>query len=430
MDKIVSLLELQKQVRDTKSIADLGFIIANKTHQFVGYKQAVFWLKRGDDIVFQSISAIQSIDDKTPYLQWLKNQIKSHIEVKKDKIDFINATDDGEWTSDHNHFVCFENDHDGIIGGVWIETDKFFSDEQAHLLVELMDCYAQSLTLHLLRKKGSSIFSAFNLKGYTKFIILALVVLFFFPVQLSVTAPFEVVTKNATTITMPFDGVIDDVAIKPGDSVNAGDVLAEMDGSAMLAEFDKAAQELKMAQSALSRARFQSLRDDEKKSDLEALRADIEAKKIDYNFTKDKFEKSKMISPVSGVAIFSDSSSIEGKAIPIGEMIMMIADPNESELLIRVPSKSILPLKIGQEFEFFMNTSPFNGHSGEVLAMGYQATQDPDGLLTYKIRGAYHDGENIRIGWQGTAKLKSGWSFMGYALLRRPLIAFRNLTGI
>jgi multidrug resistance efflux pump len=430
MDKIISLLELQKQARDAKSIKELGFIIANKTHEFVNYKQAVFWLKKENDIIFESISGIQKIDNKTPYLQWLKQQIKKQLSDKIDRIDFINATDDGEWASDHNHLITFENDNDGVIGGLWIESDKFFSDQQNQLLMELMDCYTQSLTVHLLRQKQTSIFSFFHLKGYRKYVVLGLIALFFFPVRLSVTAPIEIVAKNPTTLTMPFDGIVEDIIVKPGDDVSSGDVVATMDQSAIRTEMEQAEQALKMAQSALSRARFQSLREDEKKSDLETLRADIEAKRIDYNFARQKFERSDITSPADGVAIFSDSSALKGKALPTGEPLMIIADPKQSELLIRVPAQSILPLEIGQSFEFFMNASPLKGYKADIISMGYQATPDADGLLSYKIRGSYDPNEGQRIGWQGTAKLKSDWSFLGYALLRRPLIALRNLTGL
>jgi hypothetical protein len=181
---------------------------------------------------------------------------------------------------------------------------------------------------------------------------------------------------------------------------------------------------------ALSRAGMESLRSEDKKQELQQLRSDIDLKRVDYEFARQKFEKSKILAPVKGVAIFSDKSALTGRPMQTGEAIMVIADPNEVELLVRIPVHSFLPVEEGHPLSFYLNSSPLNNRGATITSIGYQASKDVDGLMTYKIRAKMDDPDNTRIGWKGTAKIKTDWSILGYALLRRPLIAFRNLTGL
>jgi len=137
------------------------------------------------------------------------------------------------------------------------------------------------------------------------------------------------------------------------------------------------------------------------------------------------------MAPDNGVAIFSDKTSLEGRALSMGEKIMTIADPDNQQLLVRIPVQSLLPIADNQPMSFYLNTNPLNHYDGVISTIGYEPSPDPDGLLTYKIRATFDvDQGDLRIGWQGTAKIKSDWSIMGYALLRRPLIALRNILGV
>ncbi len=432
MEKIATLLGLQKQIRDAVRLEDLGFIAANKTHDLIPYKQCIFWISNSSSsISLKTISGMAKLDENSPYALWLKTLIRKNISSQAEKITAIPRDGDGEWTSNHNYLVVFRDSESGVLGGLWIENDKPLGDPQIELLNEISDCYAHSLSLIKLRQKGKMMASIMGMGRYKKLIIAALVILFFFPVRLSVTAPAEIVARDAVVITMPYDGVLETIDVSPSDNVAEGDIIAMMDKTIIQTELDKTTQALKAAQASLSRAGMESLRSDEKKQDLMELRADIAKKKIDRDYARTRFENTDIIAPVGGVAIFSDKSALEGRALSTGEKIMTIADPSKQEVLIRIPAQSLLPIEDEQPISFYVNTQPFKGYDATISSIGYEASPDPDGLLTYKVRAQLDNNANdLRIGWKGTAKIKSHWSVFGYALLRRPLIAVRNLTGL
>jgi hypothetical protein len=79
-----------------------------------------------------------------------------------------------------------------------------------------------------------------------------------------------------------------------------------------------------------------------------------------------------------------------------------------------------------------MNVAPLSYFTTHIQTIGYQASPDADGLLTYKLRGSLPEADkhSFRIGWQGSATVYTDWSILGYALLRRPLIALRTFFKI
>lgn len=109
---------------------------------------------------------------------------------------------------------------------------------------------------------------------------------------------------------------------------------------------------------------------------------------------------------------------------------MMIANPQTLELLVRVPADAMIPLEKNADVSFYANAAPLRAYAGATLNAGYQASADPDGLMTYKLRAQLDSDDDLRIGWKGTAKIYGEWTILGYSLLRRPLIALRNLTGL
>ena len=232
---------------------------------------------------------------------------------------------------------------------------------------------------------------------------------------------------------MPYDGVLDVINVKAGDIVKKDQSVFVMDKTDLDGRIKASSQALRTAQSNLSRLRKESLRVPEKKAELNQLMSEITAKKIENDHAQTLFDKSVVRAPVDGVAIFSDANEFEGQPVRTGEKVMIVADPEKIELLIKAPVDNMIPISKDSPVKFFLNVSPLSGHSAEIISMGYQSSPDADGLLTYKIRARINDSGTetpARIGWKGTAKIKGSWNILAYSVLRRPLVTLRKITGL
>lgn len=442
MDKLLTLLDLNKQAMNAAGIDQALFEIVNKTHTLVPYDQAVLLRYHDTSLKASAVSGNATIDPTGPHanlLQSILPQIappssdKQTQHVFEIKPQHIAPQNEDKWNviaRPHNLIVVLETAKEGRLGCLLLQREKPFTDAERTLLSELAEGYSSALALHILRSKSSRL-STLGLNSKTKKLIAAALVLaFFIPVKLTIIAPAEIVAEDSKAITAPFQGMIDDIAVAPGDNVQQGEPLVIMNREALRAEAASAAQALELARIALSRTRREALSDPQKKAEINALEAEIKSRQIKYDYAQDLLERSTLTSPQDGVAVFSDANSLKGKPVRAGEKIMMIASPQTLELLVRVPADAMIPLEDNADISFYANVAPLRAYSGTTINAGYKASPDPDGLMTYKLRAQLDKEDDLRIGWKGTAKVYGNWTILGYSLLRRPLIALRNLTGL
>jgi len=416
VDKLFTLLELQRRAQDAVDRAGFIHVALNETHRLVPYKQAVFW---NADREAEAVSGNAALDPRGPYalevsraVRALTDRTASVFELKHEGL--------------HVLVITMRTGREGVLGGLWLENDKPFSAQEQEILEELAASYGAALALHSLRARRVLPAGRKRRRALT---ILLLAAVMFVPVRLTATAPAEVVARDSAIVTVPFDGLMDDIKVRPGDNVTAGQVLAVMENSALTAQMAIAEQELKVAQSSLSRLQRESLSVPEKKAELTLLQQEINNKQIAYNYARDQRARSEIIAPRAGVAVFADDGALEGKPVAAGHGVMMIADPADAEILIRVPVDAAINYDDKAPVHVYMNMAPLTGFRASIRSIGYQASPDPDGLLTYKVRAAPEKTDKLRIGAKGTAKIKGDHVFLGYAIARRPLLALRRLTG-
>lgn len=421
MEKLFTLLELQRRSQEAASVAAFAHLVVNETHKLVPYDQAVFWRLKSGSAALEKISGNAVLDEKSPYAIDLRKKLKDALGGGLVQVQEAG----GVFTAN----VALKTGRDGQLGGLWLESRKPFQDADAHILEELAASYAHSLALLDLRQRGGLLAAAPDMSKLKKGLLIAGALLIFFPVRLSVTAPAEIVARDAEIVTIPYDGMIKKIHVMPGAAVRKGDLLATMENSALDAQMEMAGQELRATQTGLARLSRESLSTPEKKSDLTAYEGEIEAKKIQYEFAQNMRQRSEITATRDGIAVFSDLHQLEGRPMGTGDKIMMIADDADYDLLVRVPADAMIPLDKDDRINFYLNVSPLSGYAAAIRSIGYQASPDADGLLTYKIYAIPEDADGLRIGWKGTARIKSGWAVLSYAVLRRPLASLRRITG-
>ncbi|MDD3019743.1 MAG: HlyD family efflux transporter periplasmic adaptor subunit [Alphaproteobacteria bacterium] len=432
MNPLLTLLALQRQAQDAKTRQEFLHVVVNQSKKLIEYRQAIFWNKTFLGVGLEKISGHAILDPKSPYalgvLEHLKcykgNQVNPEIRIIEESSPNTVLT-----------IIPFSTQQDGIIGGLILESDRKFRDEEQSLLQELALSYAPLLALHDLRRIsgiGSRIKHLWggNAKR-NKVLLISLLVILFFPVRVSVTAPVEIVAKDADYLTAPFDGLVSDVFVHPGDEVEQGQKLVLLDDTVLKADADLASQTLDVAHSSLSRLRRESLAQPEKKAELSAVESDIEEKKIRADYAQVMLERSAIKSTRNGIAIFPAKESLEGHPVRAGDVLIKIANPKQYEALIRVPVEAMIAMDDKAQVDFFLNVYPSKSFDAQIISIGYESSVDEDGIYTYKISADITDNEQpLKIGWKGTAKIRTGWSVLSYEILRRPILMVRKLTGI
>lgn len=443
---LTTLVLLESQARKQEGIDDLAFMMVNETYRLVPYRQCVFWQRGADGRVrIRTVSGLADRGEASPYITWLEGLIRKTLRDKDPVVPLpVRAADLpsgedrkdwAEWCGAEALLIPFAKTAAGVHpGGLWCDREEAFSESEKHLLGELGEAYGHALDRLNRRYEPLSGRLREALKPRKNRLIAAGLVaaVLLFPVRLSVTAPAEIVPHAPFVIASPLDGVIEDILIEPNSRVKAGDPLIQIENTALENQEEIAGKALGVAQAAYARAAREAFSKAESKADVALLKADMEAKSAEYAYARELAALSAIKAPQAGIAIFSDKNALRGQPVQAGERIMLVADPADTEVMIRIPADRFLRVREDIAPRLFLNISPLRSLKLEVASVGYEPAQDADGLLTYKLRARFAEegARNPGIGLKGTAKVYGDRTVLIYKVLRRPLAALRRMTGV
>ena len=245
------------------------------------------------------------------------------------------------------------------------------------------------------------------------------------------TAPVEVVAKNPFLITSPFDGVVKKIIANNNDQTKPGDLLVLLEDIDLSNEFNLAKQSLQVAEKELLRTRQSSFTDNEQKSRLAELVAQVDLKRVELKSAERKLKNSKIYSEKKGVVIVDRKSDWQGKPVAVGEKILTIADPNNIEFLIWLPVKDSIVINQDANTNIFLDINPMSSYKGNIIRSTYEPELSPEEVLSYKLISSFKGNRDTpRIGLRGTAKVYGNRTILFYYLFRKPITFIRQLIGI
>ena len=426
--------------------------MVNQTFNLVPYRHCVYWEYKAEKVIIRNISGLVQIDPSGPYTLWLtrviggvvdklpqnsseKGNFAKLVKITPDDCPEMERAEWDDWCSQNVLLMLMKDSDNKIMGGLWFDRQEPFGDLEKAILEDVGDGYAHGLQNFRMKKQRRGILSPlsfFNLSGLGfRLFFLALFIILLLPVRTSATAPAEIAARQPDTINVPFDGVIDVVEVLPGQKVQKGDVLVRMDSTVLKNKVTMASGEARAAEISLQKTERESLTDREKLAEIAILKAQLTQKSTEANFAREMLQRAEIKADRDGIVIFPDPHALRGKPVQTGEQIMLLANPDDSELLIRIPIDSMIIIDEEVPARFFLNVMPLSYTKANYESIGYQATPDAGGLMTYKIRASFIDPpDNIRIGWTGTGKVYGERTILAFNVLRRPLVVLRRKLGI
>ena len=236
------------------------------------------------------------------------------------------------------------------------------------------------------------------------------------PLGYRVSAPARIEGSVQRVIAAPADGFLQRANVRAGDTVRAGQVLAELAGEDLQLEQRRRQSELRQHENAYKGAmgradRAQMVIHQAKAGEAQALLELIEG----------QLERAQIQAPFDGVVIKGDLTQNLGAPVQRGEVLLTVSPADSFRLIIEVDETEIAAIAPGQAGTLVLAATPDKSLDLRVLRVVPVATT-ADARNYFEVEAALDThGAAVRPGLRGVAKIEAGERSLLWMLTHRAL---------
>lgn len=245
-------------------------------------------------------------------------------------------------------------------------------------------------------------------------IALALVVTMLFPITYRVGADGVVQPVMRRTVAAPFENRLYRTYVKPGDEVEAGQVLAELDGR----EIRVALAEAIAAQSAAVKKRDNAMVSEDpatfQMAQLEADRLELEVERL--RFRSDNLS---IRSPIDGVVLTGDLERSEGVPVSSGQKLFEVAPLEEMLVEVAIPETEVRHVAEGMVVELRLQSDSSRVWESSLENVFPISEIQEGGNVFVAEASLRNEDRSLRPGMKGRARILAEKKMIGWILFHR-----------
>jgi multidrug resistance efflux pump len=431
------LLRLEAEARQAATVGELAFLIANETIRIAKCRQAFVLAGRGERFTVKAVTSIGSVDRNAPRIRWIEAMTRS-LGAEKGfgaPCDFALPAfcppDDPEHKTYPFRFFAwlpFRLRNGIVFGGMLLSREIPWGEQDLLIARRLSETYAHAWAA--LAGEGK-LKRRIKMKPLIAAAAIATIALGFYPVPMTVLAPVEVAPIAPRIIAAPMDGVIDSIAVNPDQAVRKGEPLLTMSDVMLRNELAVAEQDVRVAEAKLMQVTQGAVGDPKLRANLAVSRSELTVAAAKRDYARDMLERSRVVAPSDGIAIYTDRRDWVGRPVTTGERVMEVADPSRMQLRIDVPVADAIAVAQGAKVRAFLDSDPLNPANARVVAASFEARMIEGDVLAYRIYATLDNvPEHMRLGIRGTAQISGENVFLAYYLFRKPISVLRQRFGL
>ncbi len=205
------------------------------------------------------------------------------------------------------------------------------------------------------------------------------------------------------SIAAPFEGYIREAAVRPGDIVKSGDLIARLDDRDLQLERLKAAsrreQLVKQHREALA---------NHDRTQIRVIGSQIDQAEAELAIASEKLSRTELRAPFDGVIVSGDLSQQLGAPVQRGQVLFEVAPLEDYRVVLKADERDIRDLEVGQAGELVLTSMPSTRLPVKVARITPVSTPE-DGRNYFRVEAKLQQGaERMRPGMEGVAKVTVG----------------------
>ncbi|MEL6521934.1 MAG: HlyD family efflux transporter periplasmic adaptor subunit [Pseudomonadota bacterium] len=437
LQNALALLQLDAEIRQISSVPELEFHMVNAAQRLLGFDQAFLFYRAGRRLKLQAASSVVTVEKNAPLIVWLEKTLNRAIaeEAGADALMWLLPKHaDGPEASTFPFKGFYWHPFparrgQAAPGGLLFVRRAPWSARQSSVAEHLIGAYDHALrALTGKRHPGSR---GIVRKLVTGAVALSVLVLAFVPVPLTALAPATIVGRDPVIVAAPLDGVIAEVAVRPNQMVQQGDLLFRFEDTELRNAFQIAQQEVAVAEAELTKLRSGSFLDQSAARDIAVAEADAAVAKARADLARQRLDRASVLSTGAGVVIFDNASDLIAQPVAIGEEIMELVDPAQLEVALTIALSDQAVMTMDAPVRIFLDANPLQPVAAEISDLSYRGTLQEDGTVAHNVSAELIDPpEGLALGARGMASVSGEQVPLWYAVLRRPISWLRQTTGL
>lgn len=311
---------------------------------------------------------------------------------------------------------------------LWLERwgNKSWSEEEIRLISHAKVFFGHSLYRRAKKKQALK-----RKKKFRYIVLLVLFLLMWLPVHSRVTAPAQVVPDHPYYVFAPFDGIVEDLAVKPGEKVEKGDLIYRYDTRVLEKQLEEALRGgLAVARAELARLEGAAYADQEARAKIPVQKLEVERKQAEVAFLKKQLELSEVRTDADGVVVLDDPDALIGAFLQTGQMVLSVADPKRTKLRVMAPVSDAGLIQDGAPVNVRLDSDPLKTMDGHVNRVGFDVRMSDERVPSVLVEAVWDGTNHSMPGQRGSARIQGPLVPLGIQLFRKPLMSLRTMLGI
>lgn len=431
-----AFLALATRARAAPSAQTLAFLICNETRQLLPFRVAALFVPAARGWRLHTHSGLVTLEERTPYRLGLEDLVARLADALDGprvatpaNLPADQAEDWDEWLPPGVLLLPLRGPDGALVAVLLLGRDAPWQVPAVEgspeaWLGELAGVYGHAWWAWQRPRRRWAVRSR-----ALRWVLVAVLAVLALPVRESALAPAEVTAVDAQVITAPQDGVVRAMRVAPNTPVRAGDVLLELDDTALANRQAVTREALRTARADLLQAEQKAFEDAASREEIAVLRGKVAEREAELDSLARQLERLTVRAPADGLFIYGEQSDWAGRPVQTGERVGLLADPAQLGVTAWLPVADAINLEPGAELTLYLHVAPLAPLAGRLSETSYQSVVSPEGVASYRIRGELAETGQARIGLKGTAKVHGGRVPIAYLVFRRPLAALRTTCG-